>query len=715
MASAPRRSTRPRNQATRNAPPAPATQVDVVSVTVGPKTDEEVVAQDDEEVAFEEPEKNTKKRKAPQPKKNASVKKKAAMSASGSGQPPAKKARAIDTSNVLKLIMKMPFDISYEIFTCLEPMDLINLGRSSKDLKELVLSSDFKMIWRHTLSVLGLPPCPEDMLLPAYADLAFGKNCWLCSSTTLVTFLWGDRKKLCHQCHSRQPYIETKHYDQLPESLTGQRFFYSLRYGVKASGYIAQVVLRLGDEYRSLKTEDEKQEWENVTASKLKALTEHAARCRDWRTWWEKECTRREQAMFQDQKERVVQMLKDLGWEEELALMSHRRLVQPQQREDILKICRKRFTDDIIENLKVMLNDIMTRTKEDRIDGKNEKILRIRLGIVNTAYNNALASWYSPFESRPRGCDIMQIPRFRQLVRDIENRPTITAADFGFQKDTLPEIIKEAQAIINDKLLQIVASGYGKKKSYDPTTVLSLATTLFNNEDIGYKRMQPRDRTQANACSFLTVPQVMTCATSGAVPADPLSVFDQLVVETSADRARPWNSASRLSFNKHAHDAACGVLNICNLDPEQTTLEEVENADPILECEACNSFTKGRLILSWDGAVAHALAVHKGKVDSKTVRLIRGKDADEARGVMATNKRRRQYTYANAKVVCLHCNVIMNVVENMLKHIYETHDVKFTGDEDMAFAYMNYISYLDLIGREDGEYRLWPPRNPGVV
>ncbi|PPQ69575.1 hypothetical protein CVT24_001375 [Panaeolus cyanescens] len=682
----PRRSARVRNQPSRTAPSA--AQVDDDSASV-PNSDEGVDAEEQEDYEaeeLEEPEKTTKKRKAPQAKKrNASVKK-TAGSASNTGQPPAKKARVRGTRGVLKQIMEMPFDILYEIFIRLEPMDLINLGRTSKDLKDLVMSNDCKLIWTHALAATGLPPCPEDMSLPAYADLAFGKNCWKCSNAAAVSLLWEDRKKLCDNCWTkeRRVGISAAQIELLPVSVRRQQVFSSFR-NASASGYFGRVILRLIDEYRSLNTEDEKLEWEKGTLQHLQALSRHVSDCRGWRTSWKRELERQEEMQFQSRIKKVGQMIKDLGWEAELASM--RQWDLPQNREDIRKICRKEFNDRIIENLKGMLHDIMAQAKRDRIDRENESKLITRLDIAVNAYNEAIVLWGSPFESHPRACDIMVVPRIRELISDIENKPNLTEADFQFKKDTLPGIIKEAQAIIDNKVLDIVANGFGRSKTYNPATVLTLATTLFNNQDLESNgNLPPRQRSQAKVSSFLTVPEVMTCA-SAAAGNHKKHVYETCVSRACPSSYFPWDGSSTIKFNKPAHKAACSVLKICKLDPKETTLEEVEQANPILECESCNTLAEGRLMLSWDGAVAHALEAHKGGVDSKTMRLIQGKEADKVRDVIDVNKRRRRYANRDTEAVCLHCNDgAVNSVKMMLNHINEAHGVKFAGDEDMAFA-----------------------------
>ncbi|KAG6813339.1 hypothetical protein H0H92_011887 [Tricholoma furcatifolium] len=62
------------------------------------------------------------------------------------------------------------------IFRELEPIDILNLSRTSKSLRNILMSRSSIGVWKSALSRFrGLPECPEDMSEPAYANLLF---CW---------------------------------------------------------------------------------------------------------------------------------------------------------------------------------------------------------------------------------------------------------------------------------------------------------------------------------------------------------------------------------------------------------------------------------------------------------------------------------------------------------------------------------------------------------
>jgi len=67
---------------------------------------------------------------------------------------------------------------SIQILSFLLPMDLLNLSRTSKDFRNLLLRRSSAAAWKTArLNVDGLPDCPPDITEPQYANLAFYPHC----------------------------------------------------------------------------------------------------------------------------------------------------------------------------------------------------------------------------------------------------------------------------------------------------------------------------------------------------------------------------------------------------------------------------------------------------------------------------------------------------------------------------------------------------------
>ena len=65
-----------------------------------------------------------------------------------------------------------------QILCLLEPRDLLNLARTSKPFRGLLMSRNSVSMWKASRSnVEGLPDCPAHLSEPAYANLAFFPYC----------------------------------------------------------------------------------------------------------------------------------------------------------------------------------------------------------------------------------------------------------------------------------------------------------------------------------------------------------------------------------------------------------------------------------------------------------------------------------------------------------------------------------------------------------
>lgn len=94
----------------------------------------------------------------------------------------------------LKNFVDLPLDIIYEVsillfqlymtltalkvVSYLNPLELLTLGRLTKEFRALFMSRSSVAIWRRVLRhVSGLPPCPRDLTEPQYASFMFEKFC----------------------------------------------------------------------------------------------------------------------------------------------------------------------------------------------------------------------------------------------------------------------------------------------------------------------------------------------------------------------------------------------------------------------------------------------------------------------------------------------------------------------------------------------------------
>ncbi|THH07082.1 hypothetical protein EW145_g3631 [Phellinidium pouzarii] len=83
----------------------------------------------------------------------------------------------------LESIMEMPVDVFSDIAKNLAPDDLLRLARSSKALRDVLMSRNSTGIWKAAEEGIGLPDCPSDLSSPQYASLLFDTFCMDCEAS----------------------------------------------------------------------------------------------------------------------------------------------------------------------------------------------------------------------------------------------------------------------------------------------------------------------------------------------------------------------------------------------------------------------------------------------------------------------------------------------------------------------------------------------------
>ncbi|PPQ63621.1 hypothetical protein CVT24_004374 [Panaeolus cyanescens] len=592
--------------------------------------DDDSTFEDDGEDEFEEPQDKKRKRRAPR----------ATRTQQNSGSV-VKKARTRGTRGVLKQMLEMPFDILFEIFGHLEPADLLSVGRTSQELRELVMSKQFKSIWVHARSKYpDMPSCPDDMTEPAYAELVFGNSCLV--SITVTVFA-----------------VPPPFLNAFPFSYTKWHF---------SSDHLQ----KWNAETISLNPANKTELYSKRIAERM-FINEHAEQCEAWYPTLQSSRRDAKDAEINERKAQIVELVKSMGWGEELSKMTSN---LPQDSPEVVKHCKKKLSDRIMENLKPFLEEFMANAKEKRILGERRACYESRMRALQTAYNNALTT-YPLQKPRPRVADVFEIPRFKSLVMDTPDDVTVTDNDFDITPETLAGVMEEANTIVKSKLLSVVATEL-KEGTYDPATVLDLATTTFVITS-GYDKK-----------SLHTSRVIVDSRTGASPPHDEAKIS----VEELAARvfpSVPFNSQGTIAFNTTAHEIFRGLLETCGLDPNTTTCAEMDEKHPIIECLKCNQMIEGRLIMRWSEAARHARNVHSANYPAEFV-PIEGEDVVRAKRIIDDADEQRRYGYwvgEQTTCVCLLCNDNNAMtLPQMRAHFTDQHDAlypKYKADYDLVY------------------------------
>jgi hypothetical protein len=97
-------------------------------------------------------------------------------------------------------ICQLNLDVLFLIAAYVHPIDLLNLARTCKSLRQLLMDKSSAFVWKTArCQVNGLPDCPVDLTEPEYANLLFYARCHVCGKYT-PTVLWRIRRRYCLDC-----------------------------------------------------------------------------------------------------------------------------------------------------------------------------------------------------------------------------------------------------------------------------------------------------------------------------------------------------------------------------------------------------------------------------------------------------------------------------------------------------------------------------------
>ncbi|KAH8113498.1 hypothetical protein DFH11DRAFT_1598996 [Phellopilus nigrolimitatus] len=133
-------------------------------------------------------------------------------------------------SGKLALMLQMPFDVFCEIAGHLSPLDLLHLARSTRPLRDMLMSKSARQIWCTSLSALDIPECPSDINEPQLASLIFENFCQGCGAPRVNKVDYGLRVRLCAGCFTLNVVRGTKLVEEVDSTFCKDYNIYRLCY-----------------------------------------------------------------------------------------------------------------------------------------------------------------------------------------------------------------------------------------------------------------------------------------------------------------------------------------------------------------------------------------------------------------------------------------------------------------------------------------------------
>ncbi|KAJ7283173.1 hypothetical protein C8J57DRAFT_1120601 [Mycena rebaudengoi] len=479
-------------------------------------------------------------------------------------------------------------DVLFEIFGHLNPLDLLHLSRTTKEIRAILMTRSAAFVWKESRrNIKALPDIPPELSEPQYANLVFDAQCHSCFSTPVQNIIWGARSRLCKKCmHEKYfslsfgPYnahvFRFKEIDYVSEHSGLDEELFEFKLNEECAEFRDEKGALLSSDARFL-------EWRAQKTEEASERCKHVALCI---AWAEDRTTNRSNELDEARRlrgEAIIARLTSLGWEhEEFAhteFKNHKLVRQP-----------KELTDRIWKNIEAPLTELLTGFKTARLATARARILRERRQLAASVYKKWRES-HPPDALLPPKIDAVSNEVFRVVIEDTPFEPEekVTEESFADAISQLPLLAADWNRCKNNELVEIM----NKVVPNAGTDNLRLASTFFSVAPDGSHFGSPA----------IGYPRILVhYFTSNIVGMQYDRICSTLRTCLSADF---WNAGNRIRFHEDAFRTMRSVVEACGLDPEVTTTTEMNEIDPRVECLNCHHETLGRLVMPWIQTVAH--------------------------------------------------------------------------------------------------------------
>ncbi|KAG2141345.1 hypothetical protein DEU56DRAFT_734280 [Suillus clintonianus] len=470
----------------------------------------------------------------------------------------------------LDLMPTMNLDILFHILSFLHPIDLLNLSRTSKDFRNLLLQKSSASAWKTArLQVDDLPDCPPDLSEPQYANLAFYPHCHV-------------RRALPQM----SPPSLTNMYSRIATELSD--LFYG-HFGHDTAPDASKLFLH--KTFTELLAEHSKTPADEMAAFLLKKrkhtaeVMEHAEQCQQWSQSVASSRKNELDDLRRTRQDDIVARLSEAGYKPELDYVD-RFWLQDQLGTSFRepKILTQKSWDRIRPDLITGLDNVRVRRIEDQVYGPRRQILM-------DEYKKYLQQPHPPgaaFDVMPHAVDVAEFEPFRGLIKSPESA-AITATSFISAFQQLPDSVSSWRAKIDREFLDLVRfpENHGDSGKQNDPDCLQLATAVFVVESGSDRRL-------------LMYPDVLSWP-GFCVPA-PVALRDELYsLQVKQFGCRMW-SGVRHSPRISVFEGAAAIVQAASLDPKTTRGEDMDGLDARFACGKCSTPGK-KVVMTWKMAV----------------------------------------------------------------------------------------------------------------
>ncbi|KAH8113490.1 hypothetical protein DFH11DRAFT_303265 [Phellopilus nigrolimitatus] len=140
----------------------------------------------------------------------------------------AKKQTSSRLTGKLTLMLQIPVDVFCEIAAHLSPLDLLHMARSTRPLRDMLMSKRSRPVWRSALGELNTPDCPPEISEPRFMSLIFERFCYGCGAPCTNKVDYGFRVRLCRGCFNLNVVFGSKLVKELNHKASKNDVIYGL-------------------------------------------------------------------------------------------------------------------------------------------------------------------------------------------------------------------------------------------------------------------------------------------------------------------------------------------------------------------------------------------------------------------------------------------------------------------------------------------------------
>ncbi|KAG5716225.1 Dihydroxyacetone kinase [Termitomyces sp. T112] len=514
------------------------------------------------------------------------------------------KLRARGIQGKLKLITEMPLDILLEIFSFLQPADLLHLSRANKALRGILLDRKTNCIWKGAfMNIEQEPPpeIPEDMTYPDYTLLLYGTECSYCGKATSKVH-WAARVRLCNDCIKIKTVsaLRSGCHEKLPKSMCPS-WSVSTPTKYHATLYMKEDYQRIAHNLNRLA--DDKDLLNTFVQTQMKFYYERVKHAKQCEKWVYDMKTRRENEIRDirsKRKEAICQRLYQEGWNLELDYLSIRGMSDMPGIDTAQELTEKTWCK-IHPRIITFLEGIRVK----RLEEQRERLVQKRMTLLLPLYKEYLGTLQHSYRA-PGFPDICAEEPFRSLIFSTPIDTTLTLADFAAWKDDIPRACKaraESQVQVLEALLP------------PDFPCLDLAMALFCCR--WCTKSIPYPDVLQHHCLITSQHDFKPSGDNVELYKFALG-YDYRGSQDEAGHAlsfqRPWNfGGAQVKYDTQAASSAKEIIGLCGADPRSVSKQTMDELDVRVECLRCGQGKRGRtgrLTMTWSKAITHESEKH---------------------------------------------------------------------------------------------------------